>query len=141
VKFERRAKQAVEVNLTPLIDVVFLLLIFFMVSTSFTKQSELTLALPTASGDSREIVPDLIELVVTKEGAYRVNGLPIMGTQVSALKDAIYRLSKGDTTLPMAIVADAQATHQSVVTAMDAAGQLGFSRLSIATLNPADESP
>ena len=139
MKFERRAKPAVEVNLTPLIDVVFLLLIFFMVSTSFTKQSELTLALPTASGESREIIPDLIELVVTREGAYRVNGLPLSGTRVNTIKDALYQLSKGDTTLPLAIVADAQASHQSVVTAMDAAGQLGFSRLSIATLNPQPE--
>ena len=139
MKFERRAKPAVEVNLTPLIDVVFLLLIFFMVSTSFTKQSEITLALPTASGESRDIIPDLIELVVTREGAYRVNGLPLSGTRVNTIKDALYQLSKGDTTLPLAIVADAKASHQSVVTAMDAAGQLGFSRLSIATLNPQSE--
>jgi biopolymer transport protein ExbD len=68
-----------------------------------------------------------------------VNGLPLSGTRVSTIKDALYQLSKGDTTLPLAIVADANASHQSVVSAMDAAGQLGFSRLSIATLNPQSE--
>jgi biopolymer transport protein ExbD len=136
VKFVRRARLPVDANLTPLIDVVFLLLIFFMVSTSFTQQTELTLALPTASGEPQDIVPDLLELVVSRDGNYRLNGFSVPDAGVESVKNALYRVSKGDTTLRLAIVADANATHQSVVVALDAAGQLGFSKLSIATLAP-----
>lgn len=136
MKFARRARLPVDANLTPLIDVVFLLLIFFMVSTSLTQQTELTLALPTALGEPQDIVPDLLELVVSRDGNYRLNGFSVPDTRVESVKDVLYRVSKGDTTLPLAIVADANATHQSVVVALDAAGQLGFSRLSIAILAP-----
>ena len=136
MKFARRARLPVDANLTPLIDVVFLLLIFFMVSTSFTQQTEITLALPTASSEPQDIVPDLLELVVSRDGNYRLNGFSVPDASVESVKNALYRVSKGDTTLPLAIVADANATHQSVVVALDAAGQLGFSKLSIAALAP-----
>ena len=136
MKFVRRARLPVDANLTPLIDVVFLLLIFFIVSTSFTQQTEITLALPTASGEPQDIVPGLLELVVSRDGNYRLNGFSVPDASVESVKNALYRVSKGDTTLPLVIVADANATHQSVVVALDAAGQLGFSKLSIATLAP-----
>ena len=86
MKFARRARLPVDANLTPLIDVVFLLLIFFMVSTSFTQQTELTLALPTASGEPQNVVPDLLELVVSREGNYRLNGFSVPDSRVESVR-------------------------------------------------------
>ena len=126
MKFARRARLPVDANLTPLIDVVFLLLIFFMVSTSFTQQTEITLALPTASSEPQDIVPDLLELVVSRDGNYRLNGFSVPDASVESVKNALYRVSKGDTTLPLAIVADANATISLAWSRLMRRGSLGF---------------
>ncbi len=136
MNFRRQRLEEVSVNLTPLIDVVFLLLIFFMVSTSFTRETQLTVDLPEASGTARETVERQIEVLIDEEGDYRVNGRGLVDDRISTLKAAIYKISAGDSTLPLMITADAQATHQSVVRAMDAAGQMGFVHLSITTRSP-----
>ena len=131
----------VSINLTPLIDVVFLLLIFFMVSTTFTRETQLSIDLPEASGTPRETPSDQqIEILVDEQGQYRVNGQGLVDNGLRTLQAAIYKISAGDTTLPMAITADAQAAHQYVVRAMDAAGKMGFVHLSITTRQPADET-
>ena len=122
MKFRRQQAAEVGVNLTPLIDVVFLLLIFFMVSTTFTRETQLTLDLPEANGEPREVVEQQVEVLVDEEGRYRVNGQPLVDNRVRTLQAAIYKVSAGDTTLPLVIAADAQAAHQAVVRAMDAAG-------------------
>nr|WP_221200416.1 biopolymer transporter ExbD [Litorivivens lipolytica] len=131
--------EEVSVNLTPLIDVVFLLLIFFMVSTTFTKESRLTLELPEASGDPapQEMVP--LEVIVDAQGQYMVNKLTVVTPNLKGLKAAIAEVSDGDTTQPVVITADAKAPHQSVIRAMDAAGQLGFTSLSLTTREPKPE--
>jgi biopolymer transport protein ExbD len=136
LKFRRRVREDLNVNLTPLIDVVFLLLIFFMVSTTFTRETQLTIDLPEASGLVREEVERQIEILVDEAGGYRVNGKSLVDTDVRTLQAALYEVSEGDTTLPMVISADAQSSHQSVVRAMDAAGQMGFTRLTIASVQP-----
>ena len=136
MNFRRQRLEEVGVNLTPLIDVVFLLLIFFMVSTSFTRETQLTIDLPEASGTARESAERQIEILIDEQGRYRVNGSGLVDDRLSTLKAAIYKISAGDSTLPMMITADAQATHQSVVRAMDAAGQMGFVHLSITTRSP-----
>jgi biopolymer transport protein ExbD len=136
VKFRRRTRPPLGVDLTPLIDVVFLLLIFFMVSTTFTRETQLSVDLPEASGLVREEVSQQIEVLIDEAGAYRVNGRALVDNQVRTLQAALYEVSEGDTTLPMVISADAQAAHQSVVRAMDAAGQMGFTRLTIASVQP-----
>lgn len=141
MKFRRRARAPLEVNLTPLIDVVFLLLIFFMVSTTFKQESQLTVDLPEATGLKRDEVTQQIEIVIDEEGNYRVNGRPLVDNRVRTLQAALYEESEGDTTLPMVISADAQAAHQAVVRAMDAAGQMGFTRLTIASVQPAGSNP
>lgn len=128
-------------NLTPLIDVVFLLLIFFMVSTTFTRESQLTLDLPEASGSPREAPEQQVEILVDEQGRYRVNGQALVDARMRTLQAAIYKVAAGDTTLPLVIAADAQASHQDVVRAMDAAGQLGFVHLSISTRQPAEAAP
>ena len=140
VKFRRQHREEVGINLTPLIDVVFLLLIFFMVSTTFTRETQLSIDLPEAEGQPREEVDKEIEILVDEAGRYRVNGQALVDTRMRTLQAAIYKVSTGDTTLPMTITADAQTTHQAVVRAMDAAGQMGFVHLSITTRQPKDQS-
>ncbi len=139
MKFARRTRTEVEVNLTPLIDVVFLLLIFFMVSTTFTKDTQLSIDLPEADGVPARVADKVVEVTVTRAGAYAVNGTALVNNELSTLKRAIEEVSGGDTDLPMVITADSATPHQSVVTAMDAAGQLGFIHLSITTRNSTDD--
>jgi len=137
VKFRRQQREEVGINLTPLIDVVFLLLIFFMVSTTFTRETQLSIDLPEARGSAREITDQQVEILVDEAGNYRVNGQGLVDNRMRTLQAAIYKISAGDTTLPMVITADADAAHQYVVRAMDAAGQMGFVHLSITTRQPA----
>jgi biopolymer transport protein ExbD len=140
LKFRRQQHEEVGINLTPLIDIVFLLLIFFMVSTTFTRETQLSIDLPEAKGKPREVAEKQIEILVDESGQYRVNGQALVDARMRTLQAAIYKASTGDTTLPMIITADAQATHESVVQAMDAAGQMGFVHLSITTRQPARNS-
>ena len=139
MKFRRQTRDDLSVNLTPLIDVVFLLLIFFMVSTTFTRETQLSVDLPEATGLQRDEVDRQVEILIDEQGQYRVNGRPLLDTRLRTLQAAMYEVSQGDTTLPLVISADADAAHQAVVRAMDAAGQMGFSRLSIASIQPARE--
>jgi len=135
LRFTRRTRAEVEVNLTPLIDVVFLLLIFFMVSTTFTKETHLSIDLPEATGDPARIVEQQIEVSITRSGDYAINEVALIKSDLENLKIAIGKVSNSDNTIPMIITADARTPHQAVVTAMDAAGQLGFIHLSITTRN------
>lgn len=137
MKFRRQRLDDVNINLTPLIDVVFLLLIFFMVSTTFTRETQLSIDLPEAQGQAKAASDRQIEILIDEAGKYRVNGQGLVDNRVRTLQAAIYKISAGDTTLPMIITADAQAAHQFVVRAMDAAGQMGFVHLSITTRQPA----
>ena len=136
MKFRRQRLDDVSINLTPLIDVVFLLLIFFMVSTTFNRETQLSIDLPEASGAAREVDREEIEILIDETGQYRINGQGLVDNRMRTLQAAIYKLSAGDTTLPMIITADAQAAHEDVVRAMDAAGQMGFMHLSITTRQP-----
>ncbi|MFV0477448.1 MAG: ExbD/TolR family protein [Parahaliea sp.] len=140
MKFRRQSRDEVSVNLTPLIDIVFLLLIFFMVSTTFDRETQLSIDLPEASGEVADAVERQVEILIDEAGNYRVNGEKLVDTRMRTLQAAIYKISAGDTTLPMIITADAQTAHQSVVRAMDAAGQMGFVHLSITTQQPNDHS-
>jgi len=134
VNFRSKKREDVSVDLTPLIDVVFLLLIFFMVSTTFTKETHLEIDLPESSAEASSSDPvEIIEIVVSSSGSYSLNGKSLINNQLDTLKRAIQKESKGDTQLPMIITADATVAHEYVVRAMDAAGQLGFSKLSITT--------
>ena len=133
MNFKRQASEEVSVNLTPLIDVVFLLLIFFMVSTTFTKESHLEIDLPQSSGEPAKPTVDEIEVVVNAEGEYSVNERALINNQEDTLKKAIEKLSNGDTKVPFIITADSKSDHEFVVRVMDVAGQLGFVQLSITT--------
>jgi biopolymer transport protein ExbD len=136
MKLNLRPRTQPEVNMTSLIDVVLLLLIFFMVSTSFVKQSQITISLPQAdSAAIVEEVPDQIDIMITETGSFLVNGRELINSRVETIRNALLKVSGGNSNLPLTISADANAKHQDVVTAMDVAGRLGFTRISIATLN------
>ena len=140
MKLSLRARTQPEVNLTSLIDVVLLLLIFFMVSTSFVKQSQINISLPQA--DSANIVeepPEQIDVMITATGTYLVNGRELVNNRAATIRNALQKVAAGRNDLPLTISADADARHQHVVTAMDVAGRLGFTRISIATVNDPGE--
>ncbi len=141
MKFKRQSATEESVNLTPLIDVVFLLLIFFMVSTTFTKETHLTVDLPEADGAPAPENVQSLDLLVAADGSYSLNGQALINKKIDTLKAAILEVAGDDNSQPMTITADAKATHQAVVTAMDAAGQLGFVHLSITTRKPSTDVP
>lgn len=134
MQFRRQSTQEETINLTPLIDVVFLLLIFFMVSTTFTKETHLEINLPEASVEPVEVSnTQSIDLIVQANGHYVVNGKTLVNQQAITLQRALKAVAEGDTNRPLTITADASVSHQSVVRAMDVAGQVGFSQLRITT--------
>lgn len=141
MKLNLRPRTQPEVNMTSLIDVVFLLLIFFMVSTSFVKQTQITISLPEAESLSVvEESPDQIDIMITETGTILVNGRELLNNRADTIRNALQKTSNSDHSLPLTISADANAKHQFVVTAMDVAGRLGFTQINIATVNnPVDE--
>lgn len=138
MKFRRQSQQEVSVNLTPLIDVVFLLLIFFMVSTTFTRETELQIDLPEAEGTEAEQENERIVVEISADGVYSINGERLEGVERETLNERIQSVAEGNTELPFIITADADARHELVVRAMDVAGSLGFTGLSISTQNSPD---
>lgn len=139
MKLQRKKQEELSVNLTPLIDVVFLLLIFFMVTTSFTRDTQINLELPTAeAGNPLKSKSEMVEISIDGDGRYFVNTQPLVNSQVKTLKRAIRQVSKGNTELPVIVSSDANTPFQAVVSAMDAAGQLGLTNIQLATRNPAE---
>ena len=137
MKFPRSAKPDSGINLTPLIDVVFLLLIFFMVTTTFSRETRMLITLPEADGEALVSQQQVVlELVVSRDGSYSVNGQNLINGDIKTIMAALKEASEGNKDIPLMITADAQSTHQAVITAMDAAGRLGFESLNIATQQP-----
>jgi biopolymer transport protein ExbD len=135
-----RPKAEPEVNMTSLIDVVLLLLVFFMVSTSFVKQSQISIRLPEA--DSSAIVEEVAEqldIMITEQGTFLINGRELINNRPETIRNALQKLSAGNTRMPLTISADGNTPHQYVVTAMDVAGKLGFVKINIATMNDSAE--
>lgn len=115
---------------------VFLLLIFFMVTTTFTRETRLTVNLPEADAPLADVPANIIEIVISQNGRYAINGRGLVNSRLETLMQALEEISEGDRSMPVLLIADANTAHQYVVTAMDGIGQLGFSRLSIATQRP-----
>jgi|TARA_B110000285_G_scaffold76040_1_gene87553 biopolymer transport protein ExbD len=139
VKFRQVRRELPALNLTPLIDIVFLLLIFFMVTTSFSRETRLLVSLPEASG-SAENAAESIEVLVDREGGYAINGRRLVNAEVGSLVRGLELESGGDVSLLVVLVADAEVQHQSVVSAMEAIGRAGFTSLSIATREPIEKT-
>ena len=139
MNLRRRSNDEPEINLTSLIDVVLLLLVFFMVSTSFVRVAEISLRLPEANAEVRpQSDSELLEITISQTGSYAVNGRPLVNNERSTLRAAIERLAGADRDLAVFIRADAEAQHQAVVTALDVAGQIGFDEINIATVSSPD---
>jgi biopolymer transport protein ExbD len=139
MKLQSRSREEPEINVISLVDVLLVLVLFFMVSTSFLRETEISLRLPEAATDVRvDASQDVLEITVTQAGAYLVNGRELVNSDRRTLRAAIERLIGAKRDLPVFIRADALATHQSVVTAMDVVGQLGFVKINIATVTPPD---
>ena len=127
-------KDAPELSLAPLIDVVFLLLIFFMVSTTFEKESRLNLQLPEAVTENPEADPDeFIEIEIARDGRFVIDDEALADNGLGALMERLDAVAGGDTSKKIAIRADADTPHRYVVRAMDAASQLGLVRINIPT--------
>ncbi|WP_447592753.1 ExbD/TolR family protein [Aquipseudomonas campi] len=147
MKFRRRAgnvaREEVFLNLTSLIDVIFVLLLFFVVTTTFSRPTQLKIDLPEAQSGTPPENTQLktLELSIAANGQYALNGQVLVKSDLPSLVSALSQESDGDNSLPLTISADANTTHQSVITAMDAAGKLGFSHLRMTTVEAAAGKP
>lgn len=135
MNFQPRRAEEPDVNMTSLIDVVLLLLIFFMLSTRFIDEGRLQLRLPETGVEPEAVQRDAVEIEITAQGGYRVNGRALINNSPETLAAAIGKAAGNNRAMPVTIRADARATHQSVVTAMDVAGQAGYRQINIATVN------
>ena len=129
-----RSDERVDVNLTPLIDVVFLLLIFFMVSTTFDRHAKLKVDLPEASAKMTQQQEAPVILSIDAKGNYFINDRQVVNTSLETLKAALKKSVADKQDVSLVLRADARTPHQFVVRAMDAASQLGLTKLSIATI-------
>ncbi len=130
-----------EINLIPLIDVLLVILIFLMVTTTYARFAELQINLPEAKGDSAQETPAQIAVDVDASGNYRVNNLGLTGQDVASLSEAMVRAAANRKQPVVVISADAQSTHQSVVRVMDAARRVGFTHVTFVTQTSANDSP
>lgn len=134
MKLQHHIKEDPNVDLTSLIDVIFLLLIFFMVSTTFERQALLKVDLPEASAvEENADLPDTLELVIDNEGRMFLNDQRLIDSEARTVRAAIEQAAGQNRDIPLVLRADRETPHHFVVTAMDVAAQLGFSNLSIAT--------
>ena len=133
-----RSKQEVTLELVPLIDVVFLLLIFFMVSTTFVQDSRINLSLPEAHGDlSSEIEVSAIALAVDKDGLYTINGVALKTNDRPTIIEALLKITEpGDAKQKIVLLADAKTDYQNVIVALDALSSVGLSNVSMKTVIP-----
>ena len=122
-----------EINVIPLIDVLLTLLMFFVLTSTFVQHSRLQATLPQASTQDRDMNAPALTVMIDRDGRFFVGSDEVMGEGIEALKQTIARNAGDDRERQVTIRADANTPHQDVVTAMDALGQLGFTRLSIAT--------
>lgn len=139
MKLRPRRREDLDVPIAPLIDVVFLLLIFFMVTTTFDRISTIQINLPAASNTPQEKTADPVELGIDATGRFYLHNQLLINTQLDTLKNALNQALGGQTGRLLLINADAQTPHQAVVTALDAARQVGgFSGVSLATKQPSN---
>ncbi len=134
-----RSRDEPEINVISLVDVLLVLVLFFMVSTTFLRETELSVRLPQAATETRlDAAGNGLEISITQAGAYIVNGRELVNNERRTLRTAIERLIGDKRDVPVFIRADASAKHQSVVTVMDVVGQLGFVKINLATVTPPD---
>ncbi len=135
MRLQARRNEEPELNLISLVDVVLLLVIFFMLSTTFVQEARLRVELPEASAPNVGRTVDPIVITISAQGSYRVNGRTLVNNERETLRAALRQVGGDADAEPVTIRADARATHQSVVTAMDVAARLGFTQVNIATVS------
>ena len=133
MKFQHRVREEPEINLIPFIDVLLVVLIFLMLSTTYSKFTELQLTLPVADADVQRDYPKEVLVTVTSEGAYSVNKVPVADRSIETLAAALLDGAKAGKESVVIINADASAKHQSVVTVMEAARRSGLTQITFAT--------
>ena len=136
MRFPRKPREPVDISLAPLIDVVFILLLFFVVTTTFTRETQLKVDLPEAvSGEQVQAeVKAALEILIGVDGSFALNGKSLSKNDLTTLMEALRQESGGDKSIPVVLSADGKSPHQAVVTAMDAAAKLGFAQLRITTV-------
>jgi biopolymer transport protein ExbD len=140
MKLQRRAREEPDINMTSLIDVVLLLIIFFMVSSTFNRESEINIRLPAANAQAQPTLDrDVLEIAISAKGDFAVNDRPLVNNERRTLRRAMEQLIGDQRDIPVVIRADAQSVHQASVTAMSVAGELGFENIVIATVTTPDE--
>jgi biopolymer transport protein ExbD len=132
MNFRQKNRAKLDITLTPMIDVVFLLLIFFMVTTTFSRETQIKIKLPEAEGEERDQQPKVIALTIDANGIYYVNDHQVINQKPATLKKAIIDAAGNSRALPFVISADAKTPYQAVITALDIASQAGFSRITFA---------
>lgn len=135
MNFKRKPNDEPDLNLTPLIDVVFLLLIFFMVTTTFDRETQLKIELPQASGESRK-AENVLEVSIDSKSHFFINQKEVVNSGLDTIKKALKQAAGDEKSPPLLISADGQATHQAVITVLDAASQLGFVNITFAANEP-----
>ena len=133
--FSRRERQDVDTNLTPLIDVVFLLLIFCMASTTSRRESYVAINLLVATAEASPSRATLIEISISTSSVRAINLVAFVNARLDTLVSALQKVSGGSSVQALVIAADANRSHQLVVKDMDAAEQIGSNTLSISTKN------
>jgi len=128
-----RREDDFEINVISLIDVLLTLLMFFVLTTTFVQHSRMQVTLPQAESSEQSEQPDALTVMIDRDGHYFVDNNEVLNPGLDSLKEAIGKVSGDDRSRPVLLRADAMTPHQAVVTAMDALGELGFTRLSIAT--------
>lgn len=138
MNFHHRPKRQLELPMTPMIDVVFLLLIFFMVTTSFDRETELKISLPEANGAQKSEHENIL-LTISADGVYLVNNKPLVNQKIDTLKQALRQVANFNRSLPLLINADAKTPHQAVISALDVAGDIGFLHITFAATYPTEQ--
>jgi biopolymer transport protein ExbD len=141
MNFHHRRNEEPEINLIPFIDVLLVVLIFLMLSTTYAKYSELKITLPAAEAQKLTSEPNEILISVSADGHYSINRQRVEGNGIDVLVTALSTATQGKLDRPVIISADAMATHQSVINVMDAARRVGLARLTFATQNGRAGSP
>ena len=137
MNFRPRPKDEPEINLIPFIDVLLVILIFLMLTTTYSKFTEMQLKLPVADTDAQRDYPKEVIVAVSSDGRYMVNRQPVNGRSTDALATAIAEAAKAGKDTVIIISADATATHQSVITVMEAARRMGLTQITFATQSSA----
>ena len=133
MNFRRPKSESPEINLIPFIDVLLVVIIFLMLSTTYSKFTELQVALPVADADQARDRPNEVIVAVAADGRYAVNGKPVDGRSVELLTTELAAASAGSKDMLVIVSADATAAHQSVINVMDAARRAGLAKLTFAT--------